>query len=156
MTSFAYQAVSEESLQLAVKSYAAFLSTVGDDYRGGAIFFEGFPFEKIVSVPSDATAYANRGKYFNCTLGFRWSGSHYDDWVKQLIKDFVQEAREIDRKFMLAHGQEPTVQNGYANFHLPAASVAQAFQENLPRLIEMKKKWDPNRRFNKWFCIPAS
>ena len=156
MSAFSYQTVSEDLFQLAVKTFDSYLSKIGDDYRGGGIFFESYLFEKIVSVGCDTTAYANRGEYFNCALALRWSGTQHDAWVKQLIKDFISEAREVDRKCMLAEGKEPTAKTGYANFNLPDDPVSFAFRDHLPKLIELKKKWDPRGKFNKWFSIPTS
>ena len=156
MTAFAYQTVSEELVRFGVETQQKFRAALGEDYVLGDIFFEAYPYEKIMSVAADETAYANRGKYFNCALGFRWKGAQHDAFVKQFIKDYVRESREIDRKVMLERGSKPTALNGYANFHLPGDPVSGAFQGHLPRLVEIKKKWDPKGRFNKWFSIPTS
>ena len=155
MTAFAYQTLSVELLEYAAQFYSSYLSTLGDSYQPSAIIFEGYPFEKIIEVPFDATAYASRGKHFNCSLALRWEGAQHDEWVRQSIKNFVKEARAIDRKVMLERGMEPTEITGYANFNLPDDPPSQAFRGNLPRLIEVKRKWDPNGRFNKWFNIPT-
>ena len=153
MTAFSYTILTDEMLQASVDTFDTFLNHVGDDYRGGAIFFEGFSFDKTVSVPADATAYGSRGKHFNCVPGFRWSKPEHDKWSHHLLQNFVSQCRTLECKVLLAQGKTPTVENGYANFHLPATPVAQAFQGNLARLIEVKRKWDPNARFNKWLNI---
>ena len=155
MTAFVYQTITTEILTYAVKNWTSYVSKIGNDYRGGAIFFEGYSFEKIIAVPSENTAYANRGKYFNCALGYRFEGAQHDAWIRQWAKDFVQECRAIDEKKMIELGKEPTVLNGYANFHLPGARADEAFRENLPKLVGLKRKWDPEHRFNKWFSIPT-
>ena len=127
----------------------------GQDYRGGGMFYETYPYQKIIQVPGDGTAFANRGKHANCTVCLRWAGENNDAWIKDWIKDFVAGARAVDRQAMLKEQRDPTVENSYVNFHLPEHPVEKAFRDNLPRLIELKKKWDPMGRFNKWFNIPT-
>jgi hypothetical protein len=155
MSSFAYQTVTVEVLEYTAQKYASYISALGNDCRPGAIMFENYPFEKVIEIPSDGTAYANRGRHFSCAIGLRWEGAQHDDWVKQWIKDFVQEARAIDTKAMIAQGREPTKTSGYANFHLPGDPASPAFGGNFARLTELKQKWDPNGRFNKWLSIPT-
>jgi hypothetical protein len=155
ITAFAYQILSVELLEHAAQFYSSCLSALGEDYRPGVVLFEAFPFNKVIEVPFDATAYANRGKHFNCTVCLRWEGEKHDEWIRQSIRDYVKEARAIDQKVMLERGMKPTEITGYANFHLPGDPPSQAFRTNLPRLIELKRKWDPKGRFNKWFNIPT-
>jgi len=155
MTGFDYQTVSEEIYQLTALTLAEYMEKVGDDYRGGGIVYESYPFDQINKLPSDSSAYGNRGKHFNCTVSLRWSGEKHDAWIKDFIQNFVRQAREVDRSVMLGEGKEPTEENGYVNFHLPGDPVEKAFGNNLPRLKEVKRKWDPNGRFNKWFSIPV-
>jgi hypothetical protein len=156
MTGFDYQKVTVELLQHTVNAFTNFMKEVGEDYRVSVILYECYPYEKIIQVPYHATAFANRGKHYNCTVALRWAGESHDKWVKDYIKKFVREAREIERGYLLEHGLSPTVVNGYANFNLPEEKAKDAFQENLPKLMEVKKKWDPQARFNKWFNVPIA
>ena len=156
MTGFDYQTVPPELLEHTVDKFTHFVSKVGDDYRGSVILYESYPYGKIVQQSCDATAYANRGTHFNCTVCLRWMGADHDEWIKQYIKDFVRDAREIEKSELLKEGRKPTAEKGYANFHLPAEPAEKAFYDHLPRLIELKQKWDPKGIFNKWFSIPTS
>jgi hypothetical protein len=49
--------------------------------RGSHLILELFPFEKITSVPTFATAFANRGKWYNINCLMRWQGKHLDERV---------------------------------------------------------------------------
>lgn len=85
----------------------------------------------------------------------RWDGRDHDEWVLDWLKDFIEGARAIDCQTASDKGENPTPSVGYANIALPGESVEEAFKGNLPRLKEIKKKWDPKQRFNKWFPIPV-
>jgi hypothetical protein len=154
MTDFAYQIPSADLLAFTVDKVTEYRAKIGDDFRPCAIFYETYPFDQVIKIPADSSAYPNRGRHFNCTVQLRWAGSQHDEWVKAWIKDFVRQAREIDKKVMLAEGRNPTPERGYATFHLPGDRAEQAFGGNFERLQEVKRKWDPNGRFNKWLNIP--
>jgi Berberine and berberine like len=154
MTDFAYQIPSVDLLTFTADKVTEYRGKIGHDYRPCAIFYETYPFDHVTKFPADSSAYANRGRHFNCTVQLRWAGSQHDEWVKSWIKDFVRDAREIDKRVMLAEGRDPTPERGYATFHLPGDRAEKAFGGNLERLKEVKRKWDPNGRFNKWLNIP--
>jgi len=154
MTGFDYQTATVDLFDFTAAKFAEYLTKAGDDYRGSAVFYESYPFDQINKLPPNSSAYGNRGKHFNCTICLRWAGSQHDEWIKALIKDFVREARAIDKKAMLSEGKEPTAENSYVTFHLPGDPAEKAFGGNLARLKEVKREWDPNGRFDKWFNIP--
>ena len=68
-------------------------------------------------------------------------------------KNFVKGARAIDMEVAMASGEEILEKTAYANIPLPDSNLGEAFRANLTRLIEVKGKWDPNERFNKWHNI---
>jgi FAD/FMN-containing dehydrogenase len=45
------------------------------------------------------------------------------------------------------------VYTSYINFAHGDESLEDIYGESLPRLRELKKKWDPENRFNQWFAI---
>jgi hypothetical protein len=156
MTALAYKTLSIPLLQLMADTYSTYISTLGADYIPGAILCEAYPYDKIIQVPSDATAYGNRGKHYSCVITLRWTGEDHDLWVRQFIKEFVKKAREVDTLEMESRGGEKTEATGYANFHLPGDDPAvSAFRGNFLKAREVKRKWDPEGKFNKWFSIPT-
>jgi hypothetical protein len=152
---FDYQTVTAPLLTLVVNKHDQFLERLGDGFRGGGIFFESYPYNAIIQHASDSTAYANRGAHFNCTISVRWADESMDDWVRDWIHELVADSRDIEAQAMTAEGKEKTVDGAYVNFCLPGEKVEMAFRENLPKLIEVKRKWDPKGRFDKWFAIPT-
>jgi FAD/FMN-containing dehydrogenase len=43
--------------------------------------------------------------------------------------------------------------NRYVNFAHGDEELEEIYGENLPRLRELKRNWDPKNRFNQWFNI---
>lgn len=156
VTGFAYQGLSVELLNYSVKKYTEYISTLGEDYVTGAILYEAYPTAKTLEVPIEATAYSNRGDWFNCAMMLRWKGKEHDDYVKEWIRDFVKGARAIDAQVALAKGEEVKEKTAYANIPLPDATPRDVFRGNLARMMEVKRKWDPNGRFNKWFNVTSN
>lgn len=155
MTGFDYQTVTHPIFEFSTQEYTKLLEKLGPDCRGAVILYESYPYQKFLETPPDGTAYGNRGKHFNCTVFVRWETPELDESVKAWIKDFIKEAREIDRREMRKEGLNETVEGAYVNFHLPDDRVEMAFGTNLPRLVKLKRKWDPKGIFNKWFNIPT-
>ena len=153
VTGFAYQALSVPLLNYSLEKYSSYIAALGEDYVTGALLYEAYPTDKICEVPADATAYANHGHWFNCAAMLRWKGAEHDAWVKEWIKDFVKGARAIDAEVAIASGEKVLEKTAYANIPLPDSTPGEAFRGNLSRLIEVKTKWDPNGRFNKWHNI---
>lgn len=153
VTGFAYQALSVPLLNYTLEKFSSYIATLGQDYVTSAILYEAYPTAKTCEIPPDATAYANRGNWFNCAMMIRWKGAEHDVWVKEWIKEFVKGARAVDAQVAMTSGQEVMEKTAYANIPLPDSTPGEAFRGNLPRLTEVKKKWDPNGRFNKWHHI---
>jgi len=145
--------VSEQLLNYTVQKLNEYIAHLGEDYVTGGILYEAYPFEKTCSVPFDATAYGNRGRYYGAGIAIRYKGAQNDAWVQSWVRGFVAGAREIDAQVAIAAGKPVPPKTGYANLPPPDQTTGDAFQSNLPRLKEVKKKWDPHGRFNKWFNI---
>ncbi|PPQ79510.1 hypothetical protein CVT25_003392 [Psilocybe cyanescens] len=129
----------------------------------GAILYEYFPLQKINSVPRDATAF--RREFASSVLvNLTWDNS---------VEDRTQEARKHSYELaslISRDGKDMTTAEtlGYSNYDPEATSddgkgvgLAQdkaklIFGENYPRLQTIKKRYDPDNVFNKWFpIIPA-
>jgi hypothetical protein len=155
MKGFAFRYMTVPFLEYVFNSMAAYLEMMGSEDAGSAIIFECFPTEKLSSVPSDGTAFSNRGMFFNCTLSMRWRDPAQDDTIRRWIKKLIAGVKEIETRTSNERG-EVFVEGGYANHNLEEDKAAEAFKGNLPRLKEIKRKWDPKGRFNKWFPISVT
>jgi len=156
ISGFAYHDLSLPLLEYTLQKYTQFVQHLGDDYVTGAILYEAYPYEKTNSVPFEATAYGNRGEHFNNALAVRWKSVENDAFVRDWVREFVKGARAIDKDIAEKNGRKTCETRGYANIPAPEETLGNAFAGNVKRLREVKRKWDPNGRFNKWFPIDVN
>jgi hypothetical protein len=62
--------------------------------EGSALFFELLPYSRVIQVPLDATAYANRGAYHNVATIFRWHDPELDVRMANLERAMLRKIRE--------------------------------------------------------------
>jgi Berberine and berberine like len=153
---FGFRNLTVELLNSGVERVNELVAILGEDYRPSAILFEAFHPAKLNSVPDDATAFGNRGTHLNCVIVPRWGSPDNDVAVRKWVKDFVAEGRELDAQASTKLGREVLGDRQYANILMVDDKIEGAFQQNLPRLQELKAKWDPLNRFNKWLAIPPA
>ncbi|PYI16227.1 FAD binding oxidoreductase [Aspergillus violaceofuscus CBS 115571] len=140
-----------------------FVQSVYDEFNGmitncpqtrdSRLLFELLPNAQIMRVPDDATAFANRGPYYNVSCLFRWYDADLDVqlrlWQANLLGR-IEETAGIKRPGY----QGPRRGTGiYANYAGHDASSKILFGDNFPRLQELKKKYDPHSTFDKWHRI---
>ncbi|KAM0347443.1 hypothetical protein ACHAPU_004964 [Fusarium lateritium] len=115
---------------------------------------EYFSTEKIREIDQEATAYANRGDYYDALTSFGWEDPSYDDDVGQFNRSICKRLRETNghQKAAGSHWSQGPV-GVYINIEADSISPADAWGANLPRLRELKKKYDPQNVFNKWHGI---
>ncbi|KAL4863969.1 hypothetical protein BDV12DRAFT_206079 [Aspergillus spectabilis] len=121
------------------------------DLGTSALLFEFYDMSKIVSVPRDATAFASRGTTQNGVINLRWTDSSKD-------LEHRAWAREMQERWKVNLEGEGKTQDGgvpqYINYAEPGdAVVGNIYGENLPRLKELKAKYDPTNVFRKMHPI---
>ncbi|KAI0650128.1 FAD-binding domain-containing protein [Trametes meyenii] len=127
-----------------------------EDYTFG-LLNEYFPLGAANAVADDATAYT-RGLAPNvlCSVFATKDGEEALAYARDSARELIG----------LYSGDEDSV--GYGNYNpdsdalptggvVPVDNAKQLFKSNYPRLQQIKKKYDPDRVFNKWFTIvPAA
>jgi len=136
-------------------SFVEFATHVGLDAAQSVCLFECTHRQKINSVPNAATAFNNRGEWFNITLLPTWGNqvefdSYGKDWVYKLL-DKIATLEKLDPE--VPDGNEVVAKKGYFNGSMGDETVSLVFGENYPRLRELKRKYDPESVFRKWFPI---
>ncbi|CUA78499.1 6-hydroxy-D-nicotine oxidase [Rhizoctonia solani] len=108
------------------------------------------------SVPKDATAYGNRAPTYNVGYFMNWSDPA---WTKQSIPTVLA----LDKEFMKlrdAHFHRDLVgEGGYLNYQdaeSQKAGASRRFGSHFPRLLEIKRKYDPENLFGKWSLLSPS
>jgi hypothetical protein len=153
-----YQYFSVPFLTYVHAQMTAFIQYLGPEAAKSAIILKIYPHNKIRTVPDDGTAFANRRNSLNCVIAMRWTSPEHDNFARQWIGEFVEGVRTLDAQMAKERAETVVVKGGYTNFEMQGDidKAADGFRENLPRLKEIKKKWDPHGRFNKWFPIPVA
>ncbi|KAJ5293564.1 hypothetical protein PENANT_c054G10801 [Penicillium antarcticum] len=124
--------------------------------RESTLFFELLPNTQVAKVPNNATAFASRGPYYNVSSIFRWHDPHLDERIRSLQTDLVNRIGTIagiaaQPNYDMSK-QGTGVYANYAASDLPNEAI---FGNNLPRLRQLKKKYDPHNIFRKWHNIKA-
>ncbi|THH08126.1 hypothetical protein EW145_g2912 [Phellinidium pouzarii] len=118
-----------------------------------SVLFELFPLDKIRSVAKDATAFNLRGPESNvlCICAWDEDTSEYGARGRNaafVMSDIVSSAEESpETSKMRAYG------NYVGDEKLECDRARKVFGNNYPRLQQIKKKYDPEVVFSKWFSI---
>ncbi|KAL2810540.1 hypothetical protein BJX63DRAFT_444721 [Aspergillus granulosus] len=119
------------------------------DLGASAILFEFYDMGKINEVPRSATAFASRGTTQNGIITLRWSDKEKDGehrgWARG-VQERYKERLDSEEKA----GGVPQ----YINYAEPGDSVVgNIYGENIDRLKELKRKYDPTNVFCKMHPI---
>ncbi|KAF2668505.1 FAD-binding domain-containing protein [Microthyrium microscopicum] len=129
-----------------------FFKVVNDEgiNDGTLIMFETIPYRKVKETPNTAMAFGNRGEFYIAGLLWKWRDAARDAQVRQHnrnIQDLIKE--KMGTKDIQAVGH-------YSNYASGGEKTEALFGQNTARLRELKAKYDPNNRFNKWHNLMSS
>ncbi|KAI0786336.1 FAD-binding domain-containing protein [Abortiporus biennis] len=141
------------SQDLTVEHFNRIIELSGDGSQFlTAVLLELWPHNKINTIPADATPY-RRDLTGNALVLVRWEGE--DPALLEKAKEAV-----VAMKSLLTPGQ------AYGNYNpdsdyaglpadakAPESKVEGLFRQHYPKLQAIKKKYDPEMIFNKWFAI---
>ncbi|KAF1947174.1 FAD-binding domain-containing protein [Clathrospora elynae] len=107
------------------------------------MLFETIPYKKIIEVPNEKTAFANRGDYYNVATMFKWFDPSLDSEIRNFSRDLLKKASETatSRSKDSGVGQ-------YGNYATADVEADEIFGANVKRLEELKHKYDPDNLFS--------
>lgn len=118
-----------------------------------AVNYEFYPYGKIASVPLEYGAFAQRHSFVTVLCIAVWT----DDEFTPHVRDELLKVRSVVSGSSSKAAQESL---GYSNYADPFATLNETdeytrklFGPNYPRLQELKKKYDPDVIFDRWFAI---
>ncbi|KAG9018269.1 hypothetical protein FRB90_011669 [Tulasnella sp. 427] len=122
-----------------------------------AVVYELYPYGRIKTVPIEQTAFAQRHEFMTVLCALMWT----DDSFTPFARDELLRLKSVVSGSSSKEAQESL---GYVNYADPFSTLNETdeytkkiFGPNYPRLQEVKKMYDPEMVFNKWFAIrPAS
>jgi hypothetical protein len=127
------------------------------DVRVSTVAIELFSTHKLREIPQTATAYANRGEYYDAVTVFGWTNPELDATVRQFNSELCAQIRrtmgyECSRRGGANDPKDQPV-GRYLNMELESLRPEQAYGLNWRRLAEMKTRFDPENIFHKWHRV---
>ncbi|KPM36002.1 hypothetical protein AK830_g10582 [Neonectria ditissima] len=127
------------------------------DARSGmgksVIAIEIFSTDKIRAVAQDATAYANRGDFYDAMTAFGWEDEALDADVRRFNRAICEQIRKSNGYAGPGGGDSKEPVGRYINIEADSISPRDAYGINYPRLRDLKSKYDPHNVFHKWHGI---
>ncbi|KIO33764.1 hypothetical protein M407DRAFT_177662 [Tulasnella calospora MUT 4182] len=118
-----------------------------------SIIYEFYPYGKIASVPLEHGAFAQRDSFVTVLCLAVWT----DDSFTPNVRDELLNIKRVVSGSSSEAAQESL---GYSNYADLFATLNETdeyarklFGPNYPRLQELKKKYDPDMVFDRWFAI---
>ncbi|OQE34236.1 hypothetical protein PENCOP_c025G08944 [Penicillium coprophilum] len=124
------------------------------DVKFCSLLVEIFPTHKLREVSQDATAYANRGEFYDAVTTFGWTNPALDSAVRLCNSKLCAQIRrdngyEWSRR---ADSRDKPV-GRYLNMEAELVIPRQAYGWNLEKLQMTKRKFDPENIFRKWHGV---
>ncbi|KAI1390513.1 uncharacterized protein F4822DRAFT_441886 [Hypoxylon trugodes] len=117
-----------------------------EDVRASAVILEAFSNHAVAAVPDDATAYPWRDAKGHFMIQMRWTG--LDNPFAKTANSFALELRGD----IVATSGYPEL-SAYVSYAWGDETLKQKFgPHKLSRLLELKRKWDPDNIFR--YCNP--
>jgi hypothetical protein len=141
-------------LMTLVDDFCAFMAKYPERARPSKLAIELRSFGVTGAVPVSAMAYASRHKLVNVAMEAQYDQPELDGVMREEVKNIIMKARNSTAEKRTPQGKSEVLVN--ANFSSGSEKVNAVFGENLPRLRELKRKYDPDFIFNKWYPIPPA
>ena len=141
-----------------------FLATVkkfGDETKHSVCMLDLRDYRKMASVPADATAYSNRNDTALFLPEIWWSKPERDAEMRSEVSAVTAWVREklaeAKVKSIVQDDAQRDVTAIYPNVSSGVEKSKSVFGSNLGRLQQIKKKYDPDLMWDKWYPIePAA
>ncbi|KAF8862216.1 FAD-binding domain-containing protein [Acephala macrosclerotiorum] len=160
MSGCAFIPSQERSRELAWESFNSLKQFVKrcPDASHSFVLLEFIPFDKVCEVAQTSTAFANRGAYCNLLYIMCWDAPESDQPVRDFVREQVQAARIQFLEDRIKLRQEGAIDpetassvGEYFNHDTNSSDVdgSTAFGPNYNRLVELKRRYDPQNVFCK-------
>ena len=149
--------VNTEIVATAINELLATVKRHAPDFDNAVFIMDLRDYRKVASIPNSATAYANRYHVPMLTADFRWDKPELDktarDEAKNITNNIKAKVKEFRNTATLRTEGQRDISTFYGNIASGDERSESLYGENLPRLKELKKKYDPNCLWDKWWPI---
>ena len=126
------------------------------DTKGSAVLFELHGTEEFSKVPVSATAFPHRHPFFNGNIFQKW-GNEKDDAIVYEWANRVAQIMRVDsntpESIYSNYGRDDDDNDTTTAVDERDRKAVRVFGENLERLKELKRKYDPNVFFDKGVVV---
>lgn len=143
--------IDTESIKGVIEDFGVFMDKYGASVSPSKVALELRYSGVTSSVPVNAMAYAGRRKACLIIAEAQYDDAALDTAMRSEVKAIIENLKERLIK-NAPHGDEDAIVLN-ANIGTGDEKARSIFGENLPRLKELKKKYDPGFIFDKWFPI---
>lgn len=142
-----------ELVETMIEKLDALHKTYGDAIGPSKVVLELRSYAKSSSVHPSATALVARRPAIAAVFEGQFSAEVSPSVMRAEIKSLMDNVKAAVKKEGSMKGDGAFIN---ANIADGTEKVADMFGDNLPRLREIKKKYDPNFVFKKWYPIPPA
>ncbi|KAG8889180.1 hypothetical protein FRB98_005522 [Tulasnella sp. 332] len=121
-----------------------------------ALYYDFFPLDLMASVPVEATAFAQRTTVRLAMVGIYGFDEAWTLEANQALEDIracVSSSSTEEARRSIGHLNHSGLSSMDASKKEMDAMGRRAFGPNYPRLQQVKRKYDPDMVFNRWFCV---
>ncbi|KAK6357291.1 hypothetical protein TWF718_001608 [Orbilia javanica] len=150
--------LSADILKKTAQEFKAVVSRHPENLFVSKLMIDLRDYSKIASVPLDATAYANRREGCMIAADFIWDKEELDKEVMQAAKGFMSQVRtwvkeDGEQRGIADVGTHVAATTLYALITDGDEKLVSVFGPNIGRMKELKKKYDPNVMWDKWYPV---
>ncbi|KAG8897041.1 hypothetical protein FRC00_004900 [Tulasnella sp. 408] len=121
------------------------------------VSFEFYHYDKIASVPTEATAFAHRAPVYNALVTTQWEKAAFTAVAQAATRELADTIARAASTDLATNIGYPNYADGVAGQNKTDTYSKLAFGANYERMQEVKKMYDPESVFSKWFAIqPAA
>lgn len=147
----------EKLVQLIFERFQAAVAKHGKEVMPSACIMDLRDYRKVASVPVSEMAYASRHDTALIVPDYRWDDPKMDETMREEAREFTAFVREKLQELRVAADVQDDGQRDvtamYPNVSSGVEKVKSVYGPNLERLQTLKKKYDPDCMWNKWYPI---